>query len=77
MSSPVTGIRLISTGDAEAITEHIRRDREVTARWEPAYPPDYFTPDGQRRRIERMLARHRDGESWPAVILEGKTLSGK
>lgn len=77
MSRPVTHIRLISTGDAEAITEHIRRDREAKARWEPAYPPDYFTLDGQRRRIERMLARHRDGESWPAVILEGKTVIGQ
>ena len=77
MSRPVTRIRLISTGDAEAITEHIRRDREARARWEPAYPPDYFTLEGQRRRIERMLARHRDGESWPGVIVAGQTVIGQ
>ena len=46
MGSPVTDIRLITIGDAEAITEHIRRDRETKGRWEPAYPPDYFTLAG-------------------------------
>ena len=77
MGSPVTGIRLIAISDAGAITEHIRRDRETNGRWEPAYPPDYFTPDGQRRRIERMLARYRDGESWPGVIVAGQTVIGQ
>ena len=77
MGSPVTDIRLITTGDAAAITEHIRRDHETNARWKPAYPPDYFTLDGQRRRIERMLARHRDGQSWPGVIVAGQTVLGQ
>ena len=77
MSSPVTDIRLISAGDAEAITEHLRRDADTNARWEPAYSPDYYTLDGQRRRIERMLARYRDGESWPAVIVDDKTVIGQ
>ena len=77
MGSPVTDIRLITIGDAGAITEHIRRDRETNGRWEPAYPPDYFTLGGQRRRIERMLARHRDGESWPGVIVAGQTVIGQ
>ena len=77
MGSPATDIRLITIGDAGAITEHIMRDRETKGRWEPAYPPDYFTLDGQRRRIERMLARHRDGESWPGVIVAGQTVIGQ
>ena len=77
MGSLVTDIRLITIGDAEAITEHIRRDRETKGRWEPAYSPDYFTLAGQRRRIERMLARHRDGESWPVVIVAGQTVIGQ
>ena len=77
MSSPATDIRLITLHDADAITEHLRRDRETKGRWEPAYPPDYFTLDGQRQRIERMLGRHRDGESWPGVILAGQTVIGQ
>ena len=77
MSSPATSIRLITIGDAEAITEHIVRDRETKGRWEPAFSPDYYTLDGQRRRIERMLALHRGGQSWPAVILDGQTVIGQ
>ena len=77
MGSPVTSIRLITTGDADAITEHIIRDRETKGRWEPDYTADYYTLDGQRRRIERMLAMHRSGQSWPAVILAGQTVIGQ
>jgi ribosomal-protein-alanine N-acetyltransferase len=77
MSSPATSIRLITAGDAEAVTEHIVRDRESMSRWDPSFPPDYYTLDGQRRRIERMLARRATGESWPAVILAGQTVIGQ
>ena len=77
MSSPVTEIRLITTGDVDAITTHLRRDAEVTARWNPAFPPDYYTPAGQRLRIERILGRYRNGDSWPGVILAGQTVIGQ
>ena len=77
MSSPVTHIRLISLDDAEAITAHLRRDAEATARWDPPRSPDYYTLEGQRRRIERMLLRHATGESWPAVVLDGEQVIGQ
>lgn len=77
MSSPVTDIRLITVDDAEAITAHLCRDAEATARWDPPRSPDYYTLDGQRRRIERMLRRHATGESWPAVVLDGREVIGQ
>ncbi len=77
MNSPVTHIRLITAGDAEALTEHLCRDRETKARWEPAYSTDYYTLAGQRQRIEWMLGRHRSGESWPGVVLDGQTVVGQ
>lgn len=77
MGSPVTHIRLISLDDAEAITAHLRRDAEVTARWDPPRSPDYYTLEGQRRRIERMLLRHATGESWPAVVQDGDQVIGQ
>src|ERR1700729_1296013 len=77
MSSPVTHIRLISLDDAEAITEHLRRDADATARWDPPRSPDYYTLEGQRRRIERLLLRHATGESWPAVVLDGDQVIGQ
>jgi [ribosomal protein S5]-alanine N-acetyltransferase len=77
MGSPATHIRLISLDDAEAITAHQRRDAEATARWDPPRSPDFYTLEGQRRRIERMLLRHATGESWPAVVLDGDQVIGQ
>ena len=77
MSGPVTHIRLITLDDAEAITAHICRDAEATARWDPPRSPDYYTLEGQRRRIERMLLRHATGESWPGVVLDGDAVIGQ
>jgi ribosomal-protein-alanine N-acetyltransferase len=77
MGSPVTHIRLISLDDAEAITAHQRRDARAMARWDPPRGPDYYTLEGQRRRIERMLLRHATGESWPAVVLDGDQVIGQ
>jgi ribosomal-protein-alanine N-acetyltransferase len=77
MSSPVTDIRLITTDDAKAITAHICRDAAATARWDPPRSADYYTLEGQRRRIERMLLRHATGESWPGVVLDGDAVIGQ
>ncbi len=77
MSGPVTHIRLITLDDAEAITAHICRDAEATARWDPPRSPDYYTLEGRRRRIERMLLRHATGESWPGVVLDGDAVIGQ
>ncbi|MGH3068726.1 MAG: GNAT family N-acetyltransferase [Streptosporangiaceae bacterium] len=77
MSSPVTDIRLVTLDDAEAITAHLCRDAGATARWDPPRSPDYYTLDGQRRRIERMLLRHATGESWPGVVLDGDAVIGQ
>lgn len=77
MSSPVTDIRLITLDDAAAIAAHICRDAEATARWDPPRSPEYYTLEGQRRRIERMLLRHATGESWPGVILDGDQVIGQ
>lgn len=77
MSSPVTDIRLITPDDAEAIAVHLCRDAGATARWDPPRSPEYYTLEGQRRRIERMLLRHATGESWPGVVLDGDTVIGQ
>jgi [ribosomal protein S5]-alanine N-acetyltransferase len=66
---PTTSIRLIEPDDAGALAAHFARDAEAFARWDPEWPPDYRTAEGQRTRIERILKRHESGEGWPAVVL--------
>ncbi|MGD0558999.1 MAG: alanine acetyltransferase, partial [Streptosporangiaceae bacterium] len=69
MNEPRTSIRLIEPGDAEALAAHLSRDAEALSRWDPERPPDFYTPAGQRSRIETLLTKHRDGEVWPGVVL--------
>ena len=77
MNSGATSIRLIEDADAEALAGHLGRDADAFKRWEPARPPDFFTPAGQHRRIERLLVQHRRGEIWPAVILSNGAVAGQ
>jgi [ribosomal protein S5]-alanine N-acetyltransferase len=72
-----TSIRLVQGGDAEALTVHLDRDAEAFAQWQPAHPEEYYTVAGQRRRIERLLVRHENGDSWPGVVLAGEFVIGQ
>lgn len=72
-----TEIRLIDPADADALAAHQTRDAESFGRWEPARPADFYTTDGQRRRIEQLLADHQRGDRWPAVVLSGDQIIGQ
>jgi ribosomal-protein-alanine N-acetyltransferase len=72
-----TGIRLIEISDAEVIAAHRVRDREAFARWEPAMNEDFYTVEGQQRRIAALLADHRAGDRWPAVVTEEGEVVGQ
>jgi ribosomal-protein-alanine N-acetyltransferase len=75
MNDATTSIRLIETGDAEALAVHLARDAEAFARWDPEHPPDYYTTAGQRLGVVR--ARHAHGEVWPAVVLASDVVIGR
>jgi ribosomal-protein-alanine N-acetyltransferase len=77
MRSSTTRIRLIEPADAAPIASHRARDAEAFRRWEPAQPADYFTPEGQARRIDRLLTGHRAGSVWPGVVLAGDEVVGQ
>jgi [ribosomal protein S5]-alanine N-acetyltransferase len=77
MNAPRTSIRLIEPDDAEALAAHLGRDVEAFARWDPERPPEFYTPSGQRSRIEAMLMRHHSGEVWPGVVLADDVVIGQ
>ena len=77
MNEATTSIRLIETGDAEALADHLIRDNAAFARWDPEHPLDYYTAAGQRSRIAAVRARHAHGEVWPAVVLAGDVVIGR
>lgn len=77
MPTADTEIRLIELADAEALAAHQARDREASAPWEPARPDAYFSPEGQRVRIQELLADHRRGSRWPGVVLADGDVIGQ
>ena len=77
MNAPRTSIRLIEPDDAEALAAYLGRDAEAFARWDPERLPEWYTPAGQRNRIEAMLMRHHNGEVWPGVVLADDVVIGQ
>lgn len=71
-------IRLIATGDCEALAELQVRNRDFLSPWDPIRSDDYFTVEGQRADVEAVLARHGRGEAMPWVILDDDgTVAGR
>ncbi|MEV6366957.1 GNAT family N-acetyltransferase [Micromonospora sp. WP24] len=62
--------RLITVGDAPALAELFRANREFLAPWEPIRGEDYFTADGQHTVIQAHLGQHEQGLNLPHVILD-------
>lgn len=71
-----TAIRLVRPEDAEALVQHLIRDRGAFAASEPARPDDFYTREGQVERIERYLGEHASGRMWPGVVLAGDEVVG-
>jgi ribosomal-protein-alanine N-acetyltransferase len=72
-----TKIRLVEIDDAETLAAHRVRDAEASKRWEPTWPPEFYTAEGQRSRISQRLASYSREEIWPAVVLSGDAVIGE
>jgi [ribosomal protein S5]-alanine N-acetyltransferase len=70
-----TAIRAIEPDDAQILAE--LRSRYPFPRWEPEWPEDFYTAEGQRQRILTRLARAADGEAWSGVILADGEVIGQ
>ena len=65
-------IRLVRPEDAEELAALYAANRDFLAPFEPVRPPEFFTADGQRERLERQL----EGETHPFAILDDGAIAG-
>jgi ribosomal-protein-alanine N-acetyltransferase len=65
-------IRPLRPDDAEELARLYTANRDFLAPFEPERPPEFFTADGQRERLERQLA----DETHPFAILDDDAIAG-
>jgi ribosomal-protein-alanine N-acetyltransferase len=65
-------IRPVRPEDGEELAALYAANRDFLAPFEPVRPPEFFTPEGQRERLQRQL----EGETHPFAILDGDTIAG-
>ncbi|MET7942497.1 GNAT family protein [Streptomyces sp. NPDC005302] len=72
-----TCVRLIGPSDGPALAEAHRRDRQAYARWMPARPEEFYTPDGQATVIASLLESHGKGLTWPGAVVSDGAVIGQ
>jgi len=65
-------IRPVRPEDCEELAALYLANRDFLAPFEPVRPPEFFTADGQRERLQRQL----DGETHPFAILDDGAIAG-
>jgi ribosomal-protein-alanine N-acetyltransferase len=56
--------------DAPSLANVLLANREFLAPWQPNRPDHYFTPDGQRAAVERLMEQRAAKVCLPLVILD-------
>jgi ribosomal-protein-alanine N-acetyltransferase len=65
-------IRPVRPEDCEELAALYLANRDFLAPFEPVRPPEFFTADGQRERLQRQL----DAQTHPFAILDGGSIAG-
>jgi ribosomal-protein-alanine N-acetyltransferase len=71
------GIRPARAGDAAALAALYRENRDHLAPFEPVRDEEFFTAEGQARRLAGLLAEHEQGRAHPYVIEVDGELAGR
>jgi ribosomal-protein-alanine N-acetyltransferase len=72
-----TRLRLVTLEDAATLATLVRENWDFLAPFEPERAPEYFTAQGQREVLARLLAEHTAGRVVPCVIEHEGTVVGR
>ncbi|MFG3140546.1 GNAT family N-acetyltransferase [Streptomyces sp. NPDC048211] len=69
-----SGVRLrpVNVADAGPLAESMTRSRAYMKPWEPARPDSFYTEEGQRERLEGLLADYAAGRVMPWVLCDAQ-----
>ncbi|TYK52346.1 GNAT family N-acetyltransferase [Actinomadura decatromicini] len=70
-------LRVVQMADAEALAALYAENRDYLRPWEPVRDDAYFTVDGQRDNLQRLVEAYATGEMWPGVILLEGEIAGR
>jgi [ribosomal protein S5]-alanine N-acetyltransferase len=69
-------IRLVRVDDAEALSEAYRVNRRFLAPWEPTRDDSFFTTEGQRVHLAKVVRDMDSGAAYRCVIEDDETRRG-
>ena len=70
-------LKVLTAGDAAALANAYRRNREHLAPWEPDRAEEFFTEAFQRDDIERRLVACTTGEGFPLALFDDGEIIGR
>ncbi|SEH02732.1 ribosomal-protein-alanine N-acetyltransferase [Nonomuraea solani] len=70
-------LRPVTEHDAEALAAAYIRNRDHLRPWEPRRPAEFFTPDGQARRLKGLLDEQARGGAMAWVLADGDQVVGR
>lgn len=72
----MTATRLITPGDARAVTDLLNANREFLGPWMPRRDEEFFTAGHQRGLIAEALLHHEAGAAAQHVVLDDGEVAG-
>ncbi|MET7337046.1 GNAT family N-acetyltransferase [Nonomuraea sp. NPDC005650] len=70
-------LRPAAEQDAEALQRSYDRNREHLKQWEPRRPAEFFTLEGQAKRLMDVLEQQAQGRAMPWVLADGDEIVGR
>ncbi|WP_369046607.1 GNAT family N-acetyltransferase [Sinomonas sp. P10A9] len=70
-------LRVLEAGDAAGLARALAENGSHLAPWEPVRPESFFTEEGQRQAVARLLEEEARGAAMPLILIEDGRAIGR